>query len=355
MIVGCPSCQTKFRLDDEKVVTEIRLRCTKCRTVFRVVKAAAPPAAPAAPVAPSPAAPVAGRLRVFVGHESPAFCVAVQKVLAGEPFDVRSFNDGLAVFKAIETEKPEIVLLDVALPSMFGFEICENVRRDPSLSAVKTILIAAIYDKTRYKRTPASLYGADDYIEKHHIPDDLAAKIYRLTAGQRQEEPKPEEPKQEEPTREELAPEERRQEVPKPDETKQEQPEQEEQELYLGEPAPPTPQEELQQQQIRQELQQMEVTETTAPPAAPAAELSESHLKARRFARIIVSDIALYNQAKVEQGVREGTFFDLLADDINEGRAIYAQRVTEDIRSGTAYLDEALADLVAKKKRELNL
>jgi DNA-binding response OmpR family regulator len=258
----------------------------------------------------------------------------VVKVLTSEPFDVRSFSDGLEAFHAIEAEKPDVVLLDVALPSMFGFEVCENIRRDPSLAAVKTILIAAIYDKTRYKRTPASLYGADDYIEKHHIPDDLAAKIYRLTAGQQQEEPKQEEPKQEEP--------------------KQEEPKQEDVPLFRGEPASPTPQEALEQQQVRQELQQMEVAETTAPPVAPPVDTSEGHMKARRFARIIVSDIVLYNQAKVEQGVRQGTFYELLADDIQEGRAIYAQRVAEEIRTGTAYLDEALADLVAKKQREYN-
>jgi predicted Zn finger-like uncharacterized protein len=344
MIVGCPSCQTKFRLDDEKFATEIRLRCTKCRTIFKVVKRQPPATAPAAaPVA----APSAGRLKIFVAHESSAFCGAVHKVLAAEPFDVRSFTDGLEVFRAIETQKPDVVLLDVALPSMFGFEVCENIRRAPELAAVKTILIAAIYDKTRYKRTPSSLYGADDYIEKHHIPDDLAAKIYRLTAGLKQEEPQREEPQQEEPQQEE----------PQQEEPQQEEPQQEETEieLQLGEAAPPSPQEIAEQQHMRLELQQMEVEATTSPPAAPPADQSECHVKARRFARIIVSDIALYNQTKVEQGVREGTFYDLLADDIKEGRIIYSQRVAEEIRSGTNYLDEALSDLVAKKKRELNL
>jgi CheY-like chemotaxis protein len=69
----------------------------------------------------------------------------------------------------IEERHPDVVLLDVALPTMYGFEICERIRNTPALSGVKTILIASIYDKTRYKREPQSLYGADDYIEKHHI------------------------------------------------------------------------------------------------------------------------------------------------------------------------------------------
>ena len=86
---------------------------------------------------------------------------------------------------AIEQLKPDVVLLDVALPSMYGFEVCDAVRKNPDISSVKLILIASIYDKTRYKRSPNSLYGADDYIEKHHIPDLLATMIYRLVSGQK--------------------------------------------------------------------------------------------------------------------------------------------------------------------------
>ena len=78
-------------------------------------------------------------------------------------------------------------------------------------------------------------------------------------------------------------------------------------------------------------------------------------MKARRLARIIVSDIVLYNQVKVEEGVRKGSFFELLADDIKEGRALYTCRVSEEIRQATSYLEDTFEELIAKKKRELNL
>ena len=42
------------------------------------------------------------------------------------------------------------------------------------------ILIASVFNKTAYKRTPHSLYGADDYVEQHHIPDMLPVKLARL-------------------------------------------------------------------------------------------------------------------------------------------------------------------------------
>ena len=89
---------------------------------------------------------------------------------------------------------------------------------------------------------------------------------------------------------------------------------------------------------------------TAASPRQPTA-----HEKAKRLARLIVSDIVLYNQAAVEEGIRNNTFAELLAHEIQEARTLYAQRVSEEVRKGTSYLEEAFADLIARKKRELGV
>lgn len=92
---------------------------------------------------------------------------------------------------------------------------------------------------------------------------------------------------------------------------------------------------------------------TSAPPASPRQ--SPAHEKAKRLARLIVSDIVLYNQAAVEEGIRNNTFAELLAHEIQEARTLYAQRVSEEIRKDTSYLEEAFADLIARKKRDLGV
>jgi len=74
--------------------------------------------------------------------------------------------------------------------------------------------------------------------------------------------------------------------------------------------------------------------------------------KARRFARLIVSDIALYNQDIVAEGLRKGTFFELLQDDITEGRSLYDNRVPEAIRATKDYYQEAFDDFIAAKKKQ---
>ncbi|MFZ3208082.1 MAG: response regulator [Geobacteraceae bacterium] len=320
MQIVCPNCMARFRFDPQKVGVEgIKLRCGKCRAIFRVLRKALAQVAPAVKPAPPSAC-----IRVVVANESAAFCQAVKKVLESEPFAVYIYNDGKEAMAAIEQLMPEVVLLDVALPSMYGFEVCEAIKNNPALTATKVVLIASIYDKTRYKRAPQSLYGADDYIEKHHIPDSLATMIYRLVSGQQPVEaatgmkPPIEEEAQSAP--EELS----RHEMDD-------------------------------QEATRRQLRQAEECATISPPTPSAPELPEVHIKARRLARIIVSDIILYNQAKVETGVRNDSFYELLADDIQEGRSLYQKRVPEEVRTSTNYLEEAFGDLLAKKKREFGL
>lgn len=322
MLIVCPGCKTRFSFTEHNVrALKIKLCCSKCKAIFRVLRKTPSPVAEPLPEVPQPAQFT--RIKVVVANESPAFCEAVIKVLAGEPFDVFTFNDGREALAAITRLKPALVLLDVALPSMYGFEVCEAIRKDPAIAYVKVILIASIYDKTRYKRAPLSLYGADDYIEKHHIPDTLAVMIYRLLSGQKPLEAPPEA---------RTVAEEEAQGVP--------------QELSQSEM--------IAQEISRRELQQDEESKTSLP-APTAPELPEAHAKAKRLARIIISDIVLYNQAMVDEGVRNDNLSELLADDITEGKALYARRVAEEIRTSSSYLEDAFEELVATKKKELGL
>jgi CheY-like chemotaxis protein len=289
-----------------------------------------------APVAP--ASPPGSRLKVVIANESLAFCDAVSKILADEPFEIFVCTDGKEALDTVERVRPELLLLDVALPTMFGFEVCERARQNPDLSSLKIVLIASIYDKTRYKRSPKSLYGADDYLEKHHIPDSLIPMIHRLVSGSA--------PLPTTPSPGELALQEKSRDEIRQAELRQTQAD------LVGRQTLPEPAELPRFQTV--EVQPPRA-EQDARPVAPPTELSEAQLKARRLARIIVSDISLYSQGKVEQGVREGNFYTLLADDIREGELFYRQRVPDTVREAGSYLTEAFEDLIAKKRAELSV
>lgn len=70
--------------------------------------------------------------------------------------------------------------------------------------------------------------------------------------------------------------------------------------------------------------------------------------QAKRLARAIISDIAIYNREKVERGIKEDSIFDILAEEIEEGRQHFLTRVAPEIASGTIY-DMALVDVLIKR------
>ena len=69
---------------------------------------------------------------------------------------------------------------------------------------------------------------------------------------------------------------------------------------------------------------------------------------ARRIARAVVSDIALYNAKKVEEGIAQDNLFDLLKSEIEEGRNYYLSRVDPEVVKSTNFFNMALVDLLVK-------
>jgi hypothetical protein len=77
--------------------------------------------------------------------------------------------------------------------------------------------------------------------------------------------------------------------------------------------------------------------------------LIETEEAARRLARAIASDLSLYNEEKIVQGIQEDNLFDNLSEEIEEGRALYKSRVSPQLYQKNFY-DRALVDILIKSK-----
>lgn len=75
--------------------------------------------------------------------------------------------------------------------------------------------------------------------------------------------------------------------------------------------------------------------------------------KAMRLARAIASDISLYNEEKVKQGIENDTFFDAIASELQEGRELYRSRVDPQLYGRTNYYDRAVCDIIIRSKAHL--
>ncbi len=326
MIVACPSCRAKFKIDETRIKPPgVRLRCAQCQTLFAVRKRVVAPPAPAteearenAPPVENEAATTAGApqgVKLLVAHESVPFCASLKAKLEREGYEVLVAHDGVQALMRIQRELPVAVILDVALPKMYGFEICEFLKRNESLRGTRVILVASDNGRSHYRRKPDSLYGADDYIEKRDIPSALSGKLARVLSGAAP----PRAPSAASPStgRETSA------QAPEP----------------VAEPA-------------------FEASPRShgGPPPAPAVDpLEGEREKARRLARIIVSDITLYNESAIQEGIRSGRLMDLLRDDLAEGHRLFRTRVPERIAEERDYVKEALAAYVEKKRAQMGL
>lgn len=306
MIISCPKCKTKYKINENTLNTiNLKLKCFKCGTVFMLKKKITEKMG-----VPLPA--VTTGKKILIAHSSSSIRDMIGEILREANFFPLYAKNGVEAISIMSDTHPEVVVVDVALPDVFGFEFPELIKADKRLHGIKVILLASIYDKTRYKRLPQSLYGADDFIEKHHIREGLVPKINKLISAQ-----------------EELK------EVVSASE-----------QIQLG----------------------INVEETTTPQikAEDTKRLKEEEMlqsvtdiqeieKAKRLARIIISDIALYNQELIEQGIRQNTLEELLKNDLEEGRRLFTKRIPEHIRNKEDFLKQSLEELINKKKKELGL
>ncbi len=83
------------------------------------------------------------------------------------------------------------------------------------------------------------------------------------------------------------------------------------------------------------------------PPAALSPEEQKAHEDAKRFARLVVSEIKLYNEAKVNEGRRHKDLYERLKEDIERGRQMYSDRVSANVRDNTNYFFDELVRILA--------
>lgn len=100
----------------------------------------------------------------------------ISRKLTGEGFDVLEAVDGEEGIKKIKEGKPDLVLLDLILPSIDGFEVLTRVREDPKLSPIPVIILSNLGQREEVEK--GLKLGAIDYLIKAHFtPGEIIEKI----------------------------------------------------------------------------------------------------------------------------------------------------------------------------------
>ena len=127
--------------------------------------------------------------RILVVDDEPEIIELVEFNLKQAGYAVTTAADGAEALKKIRTQKPDLIILDVMLPEMDGFEICKALRLDAATAKVPIIMLTA--KAAEIDRVLGLELGADDYLTKPFSPRELMLRVKKILArSQHQEEPK---------------------------------------------------------------------------------------------------------------------------------------------------------------------
>jgi predicted Zn finger-like uncharacterized protein len=333
MIAACPRCSARYRIESGRLRPEgVRLRCSHCEAVFRVRPPTDEANAPVVSTPPAEPPPLEstradGAQRILVADPEVERGKLTAGALVEWGLQPTLVHDGVEAILTIQRLLPSAIVIDAALPRMFGFQICEIVKRNESLRHIQVVLVGAIHNGNRYRRPPSELYGADAYIERPDLPASLRTILQDFgVLAESTLTPSPSIP----------------QPAPQPTPTSVPEP---------HEPPPPI---------ISEAPERVEPVPSTpspqpfeTPAVIPAAEqLGDEVAKAERLARIIVSDIVLYNQEKFEAALQAGDVVGAMAAELAEGRSLFVSRIDPSLRDQRDFLAEELLRVAGLRSEE---
>ncbi|MBQ5416852.1 MAG: response regulator [Bacteroidales bacterium] len=111
------------------------------------------------------------KFRILIVDDVPLNRVLVEKMLGNFNFNVHQCENGLECMKEFYYQKPDLVLLDILMPLMNGFEVIEAVRENPAWKDVKIVVLSALNSNEDIVK--AFNLGADDFITKPIVMDKL--------------------------------------------------------------------------------------------------------------------------------------------------------------------------------------
>lgn len=119
--------------------------------------------------------------KILIADDEQNIVISLEFLMKREGFDVSIAQDGEEAINKIRSEMPDLVLLDVMMPKRNGFEVCQEVKADPALQAVKVLMLTAKGRDTEV--TKGLALGADAYMTKPFSTKELVEKVRSLLAG----------------------------------------------------------------------------------------------------------------------------------------------------------------------------
>ncbi|PZX09536.1 response regulator transcription factor [Celeribacter halophilus] len=124
---------------------------------------------------------MAEKPRILLVEDEDNIAIAIEVLLGRAGYDLVRVSDGDQALPNIRAQQPDLVVLDVTLPGCSGYEVCQRLRSDPTLSHIPVLMMSARVSQAEQRKGLAM--GADAFLTKPFAMDDLKGLVARLIAG----------------------------------------------------------------------------------------------------------------------------------------------------------------------------
>ena len=116
--------------------------------------------------------------RILIADDEPNIVVSLEFLMKQKGYAVKVVGTGSAALDAVGEFNPDLILLDVMMPGMSGYELCQKVRENPQWAGTKIIMLSAKGRDIEVSKGMA--VGADAYVTKPFSTRDLLARVQEL-------------------------------------------------------------------------------------------------------------------------------------------------------------------------------
>jgi DNA-binding response OmpR family regulator len=116
--------------------------------------------------------------RILIADDEPNIVVSLEFLMKQKGYDVKVVTNGEDALRAVGEFGPELILLDVMMPRLSGYDVCQKVRENPAWAGIRIIMLSAKGRDVEVNKGMA--VGADAYVTKPFSTKDLIAQVARL-------------------------------------------------------------------------------------------------------------------------------------------------------------------------------
>ena len=118
------------------------------------------------------------RSRILIADDNPTNVELLEAYLADLPCEIAVAVDGLDTMQKVATFRPDLVLLDVMMPKLSGFEVCKKIKQNPETRRIMVLMVTALNEPGDVERAVA--VGCDDFLSKPIHKVELLKRVENM-------------------------------------------------------------------------------------------------------------------------------------------------------------------------------